>query len=261
MNSVDLSVFDYKAQRSTGEFSSLIIGMKGLSTSSSDIKTRPVKSILKKTTSYPDGLDIDEDDKELSTFSLNNSSFMERRSARRRLRFELPPDSPPSDDENNKENSIFHPTKKQNFTSSKEKPKSKWLNIFRLKKKGNKTKQSPKKLFQATDKLKTKSSPKKVGNFNNREVQTTPVYSTVGFKGAGVSQLAITQFKCGLCFEGFTKNALLLEHLRRNHKGLKLLPQYRCGECDAKFFRNSFLVRHCWFHHTPKCLKSSTKDQ
>lgn len=266
LNSYDLSYYDYRAppKRNNSICSSLTKKMNGLTTNSgSDIKTQNIKSILKKTTSYPDGLNMDEsidqiNEKELSTFSLNNSSFIERRSVRRRLRFELPfSESPPSDDDN-KENSIFNPNKKRNFTTGKEKTKSKWRNLFRINKKKKDETIQKNKISQSPNK--SKLSPKIIGKNNNKEVKTTPVYSSVGFKGEGVSQLAIMQFKCGLCFEGFSKNALLLEHLRRNHKGLKLIPQYRCGECDAKFFRNSFLVRHCWFHHTPKCLKTNTNE-
>ncbi|XP_075229580.1 uncharacterized protein LOC142329130 [Lycorma delicatula] len=268
LNSDELSFFDYRARKGASECSSLSKKMQGLTTSSGDIKSKPIKSILKKTTSYNEGLNLNDSnnygDKELSTFSLNNSSFIERRTVRRRLRFELPPPDSPEDD-NNKENSIFNTIKRRNFTSSKDKTKSRWRNLFRKnknndKKKDNKNKKSNAKITtKSPDKF--RMSPKLTGNYNKKEVQTTPVYSCIGFKGEGMSQLTIKQFKCGLCFEGFNKNALLLEHLRRSHRGLKLVPQYRCGECDAKFFRNSFLVRHCWFHHTPKCLKTGSTEE
>lgn len=109
---------------------------------------------------------------------------------------------------------------------------------------------------------KTKATEKRMDSpLKGSDVNSTPVFSTVSFKEEGVEQLTVLQFKCGLCFEGFDNNAHLLEHLRRQHRGLNLHPQYRCGECHAKFYRNSFLVRHCWYHHTPLCLKADVANE
>lgn len=61
-------------------------------------------------------------------------------------------------------------------------------------------------------------------------------------------------FACGRCKEGFSCNALLLDHVSVRHRGpLRLLqPIFTCGLCSASFYKNSFLVRHCYRHHTPK---------
>ncbi|RZF36110.1 hypothetical protein LSTR_LSTR013153 [Laodelphax striatellus] len=275
MNSNDLKTLDYD-RRNEGGCSTLSKKMKALTTNvSPDTVESARKSILKKTTSYPEGLNENEESKtmnnnQLSTFSLNNSSTMLRRSARRRLRFELPESSSSGSSFNKENSSMFNTSKRENFSPKKEK-KLRWKNLFRFdgKKKNKKEAKESKKKPEKSKDLKAKkqskfvtyssesSSPKK----GNKKVQTTPVYSTISWNAPGAAiETATSQFKCGLCYETFNKNAQLLEHIRKSHKGLKLVPQYLCGHCDAKFYRNTFLVRHCWYHHTPHCLKTGTTD-
>uniref|UniRef100_A0A1B6EFP1 C2H2-type domain-containing protein n=1 Tax=Clastoptera arizonana TaxID=38151 RepID=A0A1B6EFP1_9HEMI len=235
----DLKSFDFE----TKDLSMTSVIRRGLvKLSTIDGKIKPIlkrnskyssenkSAVLKKESSYSN-----------NTFNNSFQTIKTRNNARRKLRFDLP-ESP----ENARANA-YSITKNVHLKTFEKKKKSNWFSLFKNRK--NK---------QITDKQKSPikfESPKK-------NVSTTPVFSTIGFKNEGVEQLAVMQFKCGLCFEGFDNNAHLLEHLRRRHRGIKLQAQYRCGECHAKFYRNSFLVRHCWYHHTPLCLKSkSNKEQ
>jgi hypothetical protein len=63
--------------------------------------------------------------------------------------------------------------------------------------------------------------------------------------------LAAERFQCNLCEAKFDTNAELLFHQKQTHKRISFLPPYRCGQCASKFYRNSYLVRHCHFQHTP----------
>lgn len=234
MNPEDLKYFD--ADISEASFTTgLNKDMNKLSTKDSSQAVKK-KSILKPVSKYSGAKNFVNLNKLQENDTSLSGTFQEikiRGSARRKLRFDLP-NSP--EDDHNKEN-ILNQFRKQKTR------KSRWRLFFgkRRMDKVNKT--------QATGRR--MDSPLKGSDDNS-----TPIFSTVGFKGEGVEQLAVLQFKCGLCFEGFDNNAHLLDHLRRLHRGLNLQPQYRCGECHAKFYRNSFLVRHCWYHHTPLCLKA-----
>jgi hypothetical protein len=59
------------------------------------------------------------------------------------------------------------------------------------------------------------------------------------------------RFQCNLCREKFDSNYELLNHQKEKHKWISLRPSFRCGSCGTKFFRNSLLVRHCHHQHTP----------
>ena len=63
--------------------------------------------------------------------------------------------------------------------------------------------------------------------------------------------LSAERFQCNLCETKFDTNAELLFHQKQSHKRITFLPPYRCGQCSSKFYRNSYLVRHCHFQHTP----------
>ena len=59
------------------------------------------------------------------------------------------------------------------------------------------------------------------------------------------------RFQCNLCEAKFDSNAELLYHHKTGHRRISLLPPFRCGQCSATFYRNCYLVRHCQYQHTP----------
>jgi hypothetical protein len=63
--------------------------------------------------------------------------------------------------------------------------------------------------------------------------------------------LAAERFQCNFCQAKFDSNAELLFHQKQNHRRISFLPPFKCGQCKSKFYRNSYLVRHCHFQHTP----------
>lgn len=245
MSPADLQSFDL-GKKELSLTSVVRRGLLKLSTNDNALKSLNIKPILKRTSKYSSEkkcLNFTEIASNDNTLNGSFQAIKTRNSARRKLRFDLP-ESP---EDMNKENHNF--LNQNSLKPFMKKKKSKWLSLFK------KAKNVP---VQITEK--PQSPKRKYENFLRKDVYTTPVFSTIGFKNEGIGQLAVLQFKCGLCLEGFDNNALLLEHLRRRHKGIKLQAQYRCGECHAKFYRNSFLVRHCWYHHTPLCLKSKPNN-
>lgn len=63
--------------------------------------------------------------------------------------------------------------------------------------------------------------------------------------------LSAERYQCNICKEKFDSNCELLAHQKDKHKWINLKPHFRCGSCGAKFFRNSLLVKHCHYQHTP----------
>jgi len=60
--------------------------------------------------------------------------------------------------------------------------------------------------------------------------------------------LAAERYQCNLCKLKFDSNCELLTHQKEKHTWISLKPHFRCGSCGAKFFRNSLLVKHCHHH-------------
>lgn len=64
--------------------------------------------------------------------------------------------------------------------------------------------------------------------------------------------LSAERFQCNICKEKFDSNCELLSHQKEKHRWLTFKPSFRCGSCGTKFYRNSLLVRHCHNqHNTP----------
>lgn len=61
--------------------------------------------------------------------------------------------------------------------------------------------------------------------------------------------LTAERYQCNLCQEKFDSNCELLSHQKEKHR-FHFKPAFRCGSCGTKFFRNSLLVRHCHNKHT-----------
>lgn len=62
--------------------------------------------------------------------------------------------------------------------------------------------------------------------------------------------LAAERYQCNICKSKFDSNFELLTHQKENHRWMLFKPSFRCGSCGTKFFRNSLLVRHCHNQHT-----------
>lgn len=63
--------------------------------------------------------------------------------------------------------------------------------------------------------------------------------------------LTAERFQCNFCQAKFDSNAELLFHQKNSHRRISLLPPFKCGQCSSKFYRNTHLVRHCHHQHTP----------
>lgn len=63
--------------------------------------------------------------------------------------------------------------------------------------------------------------------------------------------LTAERFQCNFCQAKFDSNAELLHHQKQSHRRISFLPPFKCGQCSSTFYRNSYLVRHCHYQHTP----------
>lgn len=63
--------------------------------------------------------------------------------------------------------------------------------------------------------------------------------------------LTAERFQCNFCQAKFDSNAELLFHQKNHHHRISFLPPFKCGQCGISFYRNSCLVRHCQYLHTP----------
>lgn len=221
----------------------------------------PLKSILKNS---PAKLPLNEISA-YDNFGGSNSNV----SVRRKLRFEIP-DKEKRNDSSGSDSSLESVVQKsKKFKVSDENSPSqnckskKWFNFF--KRKPMKTKKLSRKRSNSFTNIAT-STPVNDENdarplfLSPNMSNQTPILSSFKWKNNKIKFLS-TRFKCGLCMEGFNSNAHLVEHLRKQHHGLKFQPQYRCGECEAKFYRNSYLIRHSQIHHsTPFCMTTADKS-
>lgn len=68
---------------------------------------------------------------------------------------------------------------------------------------------------------------------------------------------ASERFQCAYCKAKYNCNGDLLFHLNDRHKGLQFIfrPKYQCGQCGDYFYMNNHLVRHCHFQHTPQKVR------
>lgn len=68
---------------------------------------------------------------------------------------------------------------------------------------------------------------------------------------------ASERFQCAYCKSKYNCNGDLLFHLNDRHKGLHFIfrPKYQCGQCGDYFYMNNHLVRHCHFQHTPQKVR------
>lgn len=180
-------------------------------------------------------------------------------SARRELRFDLPPLSPEFQSPETPPLIDFNLTpKKSSFW--------KFLNLSRSKSPPPINGKIKKKIRQKACKLSNRSA--------NHMITSTPMsYSFDGNDSDGCEELdnsiggnwksamktndfkplflAAERYQCNICKIKFDSNCELLTHQKEKHKWINLKPHFRCGTCGAKFFRNSLLVRHCHHQHTP----------
>lgn len=182
-------------------------------------------------------------------------------SARRELRFDLPPqelnytlDDPLS-------------RLKEDSTTNKRR----WFKIFR-------------KSDQKSVKSRKLSSPKNTNN-NNRKSQKMITSTPISFLDIDVVDskkpskwraffkrntkvtactkenlflpsfyYAADRYMCAICDRKYEENEELLSHVRMRHSRIAglLRSQYKCGLCGIVFYKNLQLVRHCHYQHTPQ---------
>lgn len=182
-------------------------------------------------------------------------------SARRELRFDLPP-LQPSPETKNTEDLL------PNFIMS---PKKKKLNIWSLF--TRKTRSPPpingkikKRIREKACKLSNRSINRMLTSTPSRASDPFDATDDVGcdeldnsigsnWKTATKSNdfnpplfLSAERFQCNICEAKFDSNCELLTHQKEKHRWLTFKPSFRCGSCGTKFFRNSLLVRHCHNH-------------
>lgn len=172
-------------------------------------------------------------------------------SARRELRFDLPPRAP-SSSPHHSENSLGSIL---NISPKDEKKILRWRNLFRRKRHYPIVTNKDHRMLQSS------SSPSKIVtstpiNFldDEQEDNENQKYNwKATLRRAKPSFYANEKFQCARCKKTWDNNADLLAHLKENHSRLRHLfqPPYRCSLCGTTFFSNRFLVRHCNFRHKP----------
>lgn len=231
--------------------------IKRLKLGSESVHSTPVKSprsILKKTP-YSGKIVILSPESVALRRTIN--SLKRTASARRELRFDLPPlQKSPSD------------TPCDIAMSPKRRPKKHFWNIFAYKK-------SPPPINQKIKK-KIRAKACKMSNRSlNQMVTSTPMAClddsddddgcdeldhTIGsnwktaLKTSSFRPLFLSaeRFQCNFCQAKFDCNAELLKHQSQHHNKRRLLSRpFKCGQCSSKFYRNKTLVRHCNHQHTP----------
>lgn len=186
------------------------------------------------------------------------NSLKRSASARRELRFDLPPLTlSPSEDKS----PISLPVMK--FETP---PKKKFWQIFRARKSPPPINTKIKKKLRAKAcKLSNRSA--------NQMITSTPMAYLDESGDEGVEELdnsigsnwksalktasfrplflIAERFQCNFCQTKFDSNAELLFHQKKSHRRISFLPPFKCGQCASTFYRNSYLVRHCHYQHTP----------
>lgn len=186
------------------------------------------------------------------------NSLKRSQSARRALRFDLPPlqVSPPE----NKQ-----PASSSEFRASTP-PKRRFWNFFR-------PRRSPSPINTRV-KIKIRAKACKLSNRSaNQIITSTPMAclddsnddkcdeldNSIGsnwrsaLKTTSFRPLFLTaeRYQCNFCQLKFNSNPELLNHQKSNHRRISFLPPFKCGQCASTFYRNSYLVRHCHHQHTP----------
>lgn len=183
-------------------------------------------------------------------------------SARRELRFDLPPLQPSP--EQKASESLPH----LNFDTTPKKSKNIWRIFTRdrshsppptNKKIKRKIREKACKLSNRSINHMITSTPRICDPFDLSEFGCDELDNSIGsnWKTATKSNdfkplfLSTDRYQCNICCEKFNSNCDLLIHKKEKHRwfSLSLKPSYRCGSCGKKFFRNIFLVRHCHFRH------------
>lgn len=62
--------------------------------------------------------------------------------------------------------------------------------------------------------------------------------------------LSAERFQCNFCQVKFESNSDLVAHQKNHHRRISFLPPFKCGQCESTFYRNSYLVRHCHYQHS-----------
>lgn len=212
------------------------------------------KSILKKTP-YSGKIVILSPESAAPRRTINN--LKRTASARRELRFDLPPLNP-SSPEVVKDSS---PSPLLSFDTTPKKKKKFW-NLFASEKSPINTK-IKKKIRAKACKMSSRTA--------NQIITSTPTACADSDDDDGCEELDQSigsnwksalktsnfrplflnaeRFQCNFCQAKFDSNAELLFHQKHNHRRISFLPPFKCGQCSSTFYRNSFLVRHCHYVH------------
>lgn len=180
-------------------------------------------------------------------------------SARRELRFDLPPLSPEADKKDSDVLPALNfntPPKKKKFWSffSRRSHSPPPLN-GKIKKK---IREKACKLSNRSINHIVTSTPRGYDTSFDSNATCDELDNTIGsnWKSATKSSdfrplfLAAERYQCNFCREKFDSNCELLSHQKEKHKWMPFMkPAFRCGSCGTKFFRNRLLVRHCHNHH------------
>lgn len=185
------------------------------------------------------------------------NSLKRTQSARRALRFDLPPlQSPPPENKDPALLPVFNlqATPKKKF----------WKNFL-----GS---------FQSPPPINTKVKKKiraKACKLSNRSanqiITSTPIACLYDSGDEGCEELdnsiggnwkqalkttsfrplffSAERFQCNFCQTRFDSNCELLSHQKSDHRRISFLPPFKCGQCASTFYRNSYLVRHCHHQH------------
>lgn len=177
------------------------------------------------------------------------NSLQHAQSARRELRFDLPP---ASDDSGSSTSS----SELASIALSPKRTRMRQLKIFCLKQSHKKSPASPIIVQHSPSKLLT-STP--INFLDDLKENYNPFDDTnkknwkASIRRQKPSFYANEKFQCANCKKTYDNNADLLTHIKSNHRGMRRFfrPSYGCSLCGATFFRNSFLVRHCHYQHKP----------
>ncbi|KAL5279872.1 hypothetical protein ACFFRR_004097 [Megaselia abdita] len=201
------------------------------------LKKTPSKDSPYKTINSPGVLSVKRNRKEIVKRTL---------SARRELRFDLPPLETSSPSKEDVKIEIIKISQKQKCFNIKK--------IFKPKKKDEKENHN-----KSTPNIVT-STPI---NFLDDSGSTPPTKMSKRKLKKKFTQnfrpllFASERFQCAYCKAKYNCNGDLLFHLNDRHKGLHFIfrPKYQCGQCGDYFYMNNHLVRHCHFQHTPQKVR------
>lgn len=198
------------------------------------LKKTPSKDSPYKTINSPGVLSVKRNRKELLKRNL---------SARRELRFDLPPlESSPTGATADVKMEVVVSQKPRCFNFRK---------IFKPKKKENKSAPTPNIVTSTPINFLDGSGNTPPTKMSKRKLKKK---FTQNFRPL---LFASERFQCAYCKSKYNCNGDLLFHLNDRHKGLHFIfrPKYQCGQCGDYFYMNNHLVRHCHFQHTPQKVR------